>query len=72
MQRPFDEFAVFAEEEGGPIWRADAPGLEEAKRLAQQRADQEGIEFFVFSFRTASEVARFRPHPKRGRREGPK
>jgi len=67
MHHPIDEFAVFAQDDKGPMWRAAAPGLEEAKRLAQQLADEEGIEFFVFSFRRASEVARFLPNLKRGR-----
>lgn len=72
MDRPIDEFAVFAQDEKGPMWRAAAARLEEAKRLAQQLADREGIEFFVFSFRTAREVARFLPHSRRGRPEGAK
>jgi hypothetical protein len=54
------------------MWRATIAGLEEAKRLAQKLTDEEGIEFFVFSFRTLSEVARCVPNPNRGRREGEK
>jgi hypothetical protein len=72
VQRPINEFAIFAQDQKGPMWRATIAGLEEAKRLAQKLTDEEGIEFFVFSFRTLSEVARCVPNPNRGRREGEK
>ena len=70
MPHPTEEFVIFAQNDKGPLRRAAAPDLEEAKRLAQQLADEEGIEFFVFSFRTAREIARFVPNPKQLRPEG--
>ena len=59
-----DEFAVFAEDQKGPMWRQDLPDLESAKAKAQELAIQEGLEFFVFSFKDGSQVARFFPRSK--------
>ena len=56
-----DKYDVFAEEERGPIWRASFSDLESAKAKAQSLATEEGMEFFVFRFRNAGEIARFFP-----------
>jgi hypothetical protein len=61
-----EEFAVFAQDERGPIWREAFPSLETAKATAQALAMKEGLEFFVFSFKDAREVVRFFPRPKQG------
>ena len=55
------EFAVFAEDSKGPLWRMFAHDLDTARRKAQQFATDEGVEFFVYSFRDYSVVARFFP-----------
>ena len=56
-----EEFAILAQEEKGPMWREDLTDLGKAKVKAQRLALDEGIEFFVFSFKDAKEVARFFP-----------
>jgi hypothetical protein len=62
-----DQFAVFAQDEKGPVWREFFPDLESAKAKARELAIQEGTEFFVFRLKDASEVARFFPlRPKPG------
>jgi hypothetical protein len=60
------EFAVFAQGDKGPEWRAFFGDLESAKKKAQELASTEGLELFVFSLKDASEVARFFPKPKPG------
>ena len=45
------------------MWRDVFPDLETAKVRAQRLATEEGLEFFVFSFREAREIARFFPKP---------
>lgn len=61
-----DEFAVFSQDERGPMWREFFPDPESAKAKAQELATEEGLECFVFSLRNSSEVARFFPRPKSG------
>jgi len=60
------EFDVFAQAESGPIWRGSFSDLNSAKAKAKTLATQEGLEFFVFSYSGAREVARFFPKPKQG------
>jgi hypothetical protein len=60
------EFAVFSQDEKGPMWRQCFPDLGGAKARAQRLAIEEGLECFVFSLRNPSEVARFFPRPKPG------
>ena len=43
------------------MWRESAADLNEARRNAQRLADDEGVEFFVYSFRSFTEVARLFP-----------
>jgi hypothetical protein len=57
-------FAVFAQDERGPLWREGFHDAETAKTKAKQLAFNEGLEFFVFSFINYSEVARFFPQRK--------
>ena len=59
-------FAVFAQGDSGPEWRAFFGDLDAAKRKAQELASKEGLELFVLSFKDASEVARFFPRPMPG------
>jgi len=60
------EFAVFSQDDSGPMWRQCFLDLETAKTKAQELAIEEGLEFFVFSLKNSSEVARFFPRPKPG------
>lgn len=60
------EFAVFAQGDNGPEWRAFFGDLEAAKKKAQELASREGLELFVFSVKDASEVARLFPKPRPG------
>lgn len=65
---PYDhQFAVFAKMERGPLWSGFFTDLEAAKKSADKLARKEGFEFFVFSFKDFSEVARYFPiRPKGG------
>ncbi|HEV2381551.1 MAG TPA: hypothetical protein VG206_17370 [Terriglobia bacterium] len=63
---PEGEFAVFSQDEKGPMWRQCFLDLETAKAKAQELAIEEGLEFFVFSLKDSSEVTRFFPKPKPG------
>lgn len=58
------DFAVFVEAERGPEWRGFFRELETAKETAQELADREKFEAFVFSFKDASEIARRFPQRK--------
>jgi hypothetical protein len=62
-----EDFGVFAQEKDGPLWRGSAATLEEARAKAEQLAIEEDKEFFVFSFKDASEVARCFPKPRTSR-----
>jgi hypothetical protein len=55
------EFGVFSRGDRGLTWRESAHDLDAARSRAQQLATEEEKEFFVFSFRDATEVARFCP-----------
>lgn len=54
-------FALFVEDDYGPLFRRYADDLEEAERTAQELADREGFPFFVFSFSDAKRLCRFEP-----------
>ncbi len=56
-----DDFGLFVQDEDVPLWRACFTDLGAAKIRAQELANEEGFEFFVFNFRDRSEVARFFP-----------
>ena len=59
------QFGLFVEDEKGHLWRGFFDDLEAAKSSAQELANKEGFEFFVFNFRHFSEVARcFPARPK--------
>ena len=57
-----DEFAVAAQGEEGLVWRDVLLDFGAAKAKAQELANREGVQVFVFSTKDAREVARF--HPK--------
>jgi len=59
------QFALFQDDERGPLWRAPFTDLDEAKRQAQRFADDEGHEFFVYSFKSYTEVMRVFPSKRR-------
>jgi hypothetical protein len=54
------EFAVFVVDDQGPLYRGSYD-LETAKEIAKELAAKEGFEFFVYSFQSRSEIARFQP-----------
>ena len=56
-----DQFGLFQDGHDGPLWRASFADMDEAKRDGQKFADDEGQEFFVYSFKIYSEVARLFP-----------
>ena len=59
---PYDfQFWLFQECGDGPLWRGSFDDIDRAKRQAQQLADEERQEFFVFCFRFFTEVARVHP-----------
>lgn len=66
---PEGEFALFSQDERGPMWREFSHDLGSAKARAQELAIEEGLECFVFSLRNSSEVARFFPGRSPVRRE---
>jgi hypothetical protein len=61
------QFAVFSQDENGPVWKGFFEDLEDAKRHARNGAESGELEFFVYSFASRSEVARF--FPPRGKLE---
>ncbi|HEV2498361.1 MAG TPA: hypothetical protein VGY31_02125 [Terriglobia bacterium] len=61
------QFALFVKDDKGTLWRGFFNDLDEAKRKAQELADLEGFEFFVYDFKTASEIARFFPRKPKPR-----
>jgi hypothetical protein len=61
------DFAVFIQDRKGPLWRESIAAREEATRKAEELAKTEGVECFVYSFKTFREVARFRPPPPKRR-----
>jgi len=59
---PYDpEFGLFVQDEDGALWRGFFADLDEAKRTAQKLANEERFEFFVFSLKDFTEVARAFP-----------
>jgi hypothetical protein len=56
-----NQFGLFQDDAGGPLWRASFDDLDEAKRNAQRFADEERQEFFIYRFEDYSEVARLFP-----------
>ena len=59
---PYDpEFGLFIQEQDGALWRGFFADLDEAKRTAQKLANEERFEFFVFSLKDFTEVARAFP-----------
>jgi hypothetical protein len=56
------DYAVFVQEGQGTLWWESFTNAEEAARRAQELAVTEGLECFVYSFATSTEVARFCPH----------
>ena len=54
-------FAVFCQDGAGPVWRGFFNDLDAAKQKAKQCVHEEGLEAFVFSFQSYTEVARFFP-----------
>lgn len=63
---PYDhQFGLFIQDEKGPLWRGFFADLDAAKQTAQELANRENREFFVFNFKNFTEVARsFPPRPK--------
>ena len=55
------QFGLFAQHKTGPLWKAFFTDLDEAKRYAQQLANRDGFEYFVFNFVELTEVARAFP-----------
>ena len=55
------QFGVFKDDGQGPMWRKSFATLDEARFHAQRFADDEGHEFFVYSFKDYSEIARSFP-----------
>jgi hypothetical protein len=55
------EFGLFLQDKEGPLWRGFYADLDEAKRTAQKLANEEGFEFFIFSLKDFTEVARAFP-----------
>lgn len=54
-------FALFADDENGPVFRHYCDDVEEARRRAQELAEREGCTFLVFSFKDRRQVGRFKP-----------
>ena len=54
-------FAVFSQDARGPLWKGFFHDLDVAKQKAEACVIEDGLEAFVFSFDSASEVARFFP-----------
>ncbi len=59
------DFGIFIQDGKGPLFKEFFADREEAKRKAEQLAQTEGVECFVYSFQTFKEVARFRPAPRK-------
>lgn len=55
------QFDLFRQDDKGPLWQASFANLDDAKRQARKLADEQGYEFFIFDYSTASEVARAFP-----------
>src|ERR1039457_2742299 len=55
------DYSVFIQNDKGPLFRGIFVKLRQAKQKAEKIAKAEGLECFVLSFKTFSEVARFHP-----------
>ncbi|MGH9377960.1 MAG: hypothetical protein ACRD1I_04095 [Terriglobia bacterium] len=55
------QFCLFVQHDKGPLWRGFFNDLDEAKRKAQELADREGFEFFIYNLQSSTEIARFFP-----------
>jgi hypothetical protein len=55
------QFGVFKDDERGPLWHGFFTDLQEAKKHAQNLAEEHRSEFFVYNFKDFSEIARFFP-----------
>ena len=55
------KFGVFSQGENGPLWKGFFDDLDEAKVLAQELANRERLESFIYEFQRYSEIARFSP-----------
>ena len=64
-----NDFGLFVQDGKGPLFRVSVPELVEAKRRAQELARTEGLECFVYCFKTFTKVARF--HPPRNKSTSP-
>lgn len=61
-----NQFGLFIQGDKGPLYWGFFDDLEAAKKAAQEGADKEGLEFFVFSFKDFTEVARFNRRTREG------
>lgn len=52
------QFGLFQDDGKGPVWRASFSDFAAAKLQAQKLAEAEHAEFFVYCFKTFSEIAR--------------
>jgi hypothetical protein len=57
-------FAIFVEDEKGPLFREYCADLTEAKRRTEELAELEGFPFIIFSFQQGRQVARVEPKPR--------
>jgi hypothetical protein len=62
-----EEFDLFLRDDKGPIFRGVVHGLEAAKRKAQEIANAEGFECFVFSLKDFRQVEILLPATKKPR-----
>lgn len=60
-------FALFIQDQKGPLFRGYCDDLQEGSRQAQELADEEGFPFFIFCFRDSKNVATFEPRVPQGR-----
>ena len=63
---PDQPFALFVEDEKGPMFREFCSDMGEARRKAQDMADREGFPVLIFSFIETRQVGRFKPKRKAG------
>ena len=56
-----EEFGLFIQDERGPAWRGTSTDLHDAERKAQEIANTEGVECFVYSFKKFKEIVRCYP-----------
>lgn len=58
-------FAVFVQDDAGPLYRCAFVDLEQAKKVCMEIAKDVGLDCSIYSYETFNEVARFSPdtHP---------